>query len=327
MKRIGFLYWSPGLIGDFSTADPSWIWLVPLFKLLRRNGYEPCWLDPTTSVDGLSAATVSDVDLIFCYWRWQLPNTERYRPRNAAYDFQMKALNEAFEFQKPVIVFDGDLKIDLDQRFWLLSNGARLVMPAFYPLDGYETLFYPMVYPEGSYDPHGRHGIVYVGNNYERYDMALKYMSWPRSKRGAGTSDPHFTIYGNWMDPSPYRESPEQIAFDFPYAKFPGYLDQRDTIKTLSKARATVHIAKPEYADIGFIALRWFEAVAAGTPAFVPDEWHLPCPMHYTHDADSIAFELERSPGILAQQFEYQRSMIKLMTFTPWLRLFEEATR
>ena len=326
MKKVGFLYWSPGLIGDFSTADPSWIWLLPLFDLLKSNDIQPCWLDPSTEVEGLVKATVKEVDMIFCYWRWQLPDTERYRPRNEAYAFQMKALTEAFSSNTPVIVFDGDLKIDLEQHRWLLQSGARLVMPAFYPLEGYETLFYPMVYSEGSYDPTGRNGVVYIGNNYERYDMAVKYMSWPRySYKGMSKAmDPKFTIYGNWVDPSPYRESPEQVRADFPNALFPGYLDQRLVIETLAKAKATVHIAKPEYASIGFIALRWFEAVAAGTPAFVPVDWHLPCPMNYTYDADSIAFELQRGAAPMRKQFEYQRLMINLMTFVPWLRLFKE---
>lgn len=328
MKKVGFLYWSTKS-EDERAVDPAWIWMKPLFNVLRSIDIEPIWLDPSTTAEGLQNGHIDDVHMILCYWRWQLPDIERYRTRNAAYAFQMKALTEASWREIPVVVYDCDLMIDAKMRQFLLSDDVKLMMPAFYPYEGYETLHYPMVYHVGTKGEHKREGIVYVGNNYSRYDMARRYLNWPNGNCNEGqlrlplAEDPSFTIYGNWMDRSQFRESPEQVSSDFPNAKFPGLLDQNLTIDVLRKAKATVHIAKPEYADIGFIALRWFEAVAAGTPAFVPEEWHLPIEMPKAIDAYGISLELQFNPHVLEILLAKQRELVEPMSFDPWIAMFK----
>jgi hypothetical protein len=78
------------------------------------------------------------------------------------------------------------------------------------------------------------------------------------------------------MDPGPYREGYAQVLTDFPNTHFCGRLPQEDTIRKLSEALFTAHLFKPSYGPSGFITLRWAEAAAAGTPAFIPFEMNLP---------------------------------------------------
>lgn len=328
MKTVGWLYWD-ARSENKSATDPASIWTVPMWKQMAYNDIRSVWLDPSTNPDGLQYAKLEECDILFCYWRWELPNIDRYRTRNEAYAFQMKTLQEAFLLNIPVIVYDCDMMITIEQRFWLLSCGASIRIPAFFPYEGAKTLHYPMVYKIGERGEHKRVGISYVGNNYGRYDMARRYLNWPNGNCNEGqlrlplVEDPGFTIYGNWMDRSQFRESPEQVRSDFPNAKFPGLLDQNLTVDVLRKAKATVHIAKPEYANIGFIALRWFEAVAAGTPAFIPEEWNLPIEIPKAIDAYGISMDVQFNPNILDTLLMKQRELVEPMSFDPWIAMFK----
>jgi glycosyltransferase involved in cell wall biosynthesis len=111
--------------------------------------------------------------------------------------------------------------------------------------------------------------LVYIGNNYNRYEQAVMFLE------GFAKASPRVHVYGNWLEPNPERESPEKVKQDFPHVKFLGRLPQNQIIDVLSKARTTIHLFKPEYGAHGFIAPRWAEAAAAGVPAFVPSTFRV----------------------------------------------------
>lgn len=211
------------------------------------------------------------VDLIVLCWRWPMPD---YPARNCAYDRQLELLEMANLYQIPVLIHDEDMKSDavtvMESSYPRVKYKAT--QPAFYPADGYETLMFPYdITPTRDFVPHvnREYDVVYVGNNYERYEQSKQYFN-----KVAETL--RMDVWGNWLEPSSARESPIQVKSDMPNVRFHGRLSQEHVHGILSASKATVHLAKPTYCEHGFVTIRWAEAAKALTYADVPIDFQMP---------------------------------------------------
>ena len=111
----------------------------------------------------------------------------------------------------------------------------------------------------------------YVGNNYERDQMFLKYYSLPSGAlRGGGIQT---KVHGNWLQRSPERDSPESLVKRHPNIAFGQRASFQDSMRLLNGFICTVHITKPSYAEMGFASPRYLENIVVGTPALVPQEF------------------------------------------------------
>ena len=213
-------------------------------------------------------------DCIVLVWRWNMPG---YPQRCAAWERQNELLDYAYKHEVPVLIHDEDLQWDngvndpIDNLVEFKAAGIpmALTMPAFYPPKGYETLHFPYAFRDSVHDvwsPTRVYKRSYIGNNYGRYEQAKEWLARTECD-----------VWGNWMDPHPDRQSPENVKVTFgPKVTFHDRLDQRYVKQVLGRSISTVHLAKPDYCTYGFIALRWAEAAFAGCLAFVPDEYYLP---------------------------------------------------
>lgn len=281
--KVGYHGFHPGLAGDEKSSDPNHFWLRPLFDYLESEKHEIHFLGNQHSSLGYkqvaSDADQVKVDVGIFYWRWafgsKLVGDVRYHTRQNAWYRQWDLIRSFADRKIPMIIFNGDHKMTLTEIDQLQDMGALLVEPSVYPQLGFQTLHYPYVY-------HGRrvqraeqrlNHLIYVGNNYDRYTQAKRYLGFEGK---ADPRRPEIHIWGNWLEPSSLRQSPDQVLKDFPHVRFMGRSEQRDAIRLLSEAAATIHLAPAHYMKSGFIALRWQEAVAAKTPALLPAGWKLP---------------------------------------------------
>lgn len=106
--------------------------------------------------------------------------------------------------------------------------------------------------PETSFEP--EYDLVYIGNRYGREDQMDKFLE--------GLEDLDILVCGNWPD----REQEVTEKYDF---DFVGSTPHFATVPTLRLGRASFHVGKPDYNEIGMLTLRPFEAKAAGRPCFI----------------------------------------------------------
>lgn len=198
---------------------------------------------------------------------------ESYKERNKAYDNQMRLIELAGDANVPLLILDGDHKLTQDDITYIHSNAkATLVAPELSPREGFEQLFYP--------NPHELRNpminrmpffsdidLIYIGNNYERWDQWLEFVAKPAN---LGMK---VTCFGNWLEPHPDRHSPEEVKKAAPTIRFPGRISQDAVIPNYLVADTTAHLSKPSYCKTGFVTMRWAEAAAAGTFAFIPREF------------------------------------------------------
>lgn len=266
--------WEPAMVSENTAASSGGgMWMKFLFSKLTADGHNILWpvsakdkgIRPFSSkpVDYMKA--VADCDVAVFAWRWEMPD---YPERNELFTRQMEMIEAAFAIGKRVIVHDQDHMITSSQRDWLLASGAQIYEPAFAPFEGSQTLMFPYNF---SFGPTKRAStsadIVYVGNNYGRTAQIAQIIEGLELK---------VDFYGNWLERSPLRESPEAIKWLLPNVNFKGRLPQEKIAKVLGNAKATVHFCKPSYAKNGFVTIRWAEAADAGTMAFIPSGFALP---------------------------------------------------
>lgn len=277
---IGFHGWHPGLAGNNRSADPNDAWLVPLFQYLNKHRIRPVWLGQTHGVEseladqGYYADVKDKLSGIFMYYRWPMSDAERYWDRNQAVRDQKIIIKLATEDGIPVAVFDGDYQISPSEQAWMSERDVLLLAPALAPKPGFAQLFYPPIsgqYDEPKYPSRlvRRKSIIYIGNNYDRYDVVKHYFGFAADDKKA----PELALYGNWMFSNSNRQSVQQVLDDFPLVRFYDRVDRQNVVQILSEAGATIHFAKTDYFRTGFIALRWQEASIARTPALVPREY------------------------------------------------------
>lgn len=340
MKLIGLHAWEPALtVGNTSASSGGGTWMQFLIDSYFEAGHDVAWVtdgeEKAGSIETLSVEDATQVcDLIICFWRWQMP---AYPERNALYLEQKRLLELSVERNTRVVVYDGDHMIAPEDWDWLRHNNIHTFAPELAPRQGVTRLLYPNPYPIIEEpilsDWWKTRDLIYVGNNYGRFDQTVKFLS---SNRGM---NPTYSIelFGNWLDPHPERQSPEEVRAMLPNVEFSGRLPQQKLIETLNKAYYTVHLFKESYGPTGFVTMRWAEAAAAGALAFVPDDFFLPYEwadifkLHHlvVKDAKEMAASMSRFSRSYASHKEWYNGAIRAqanfvkryMTIEPWFKL------
>lgn len=331
--KIGWHTYEPGLWSDKPNSAGGSIWTKALMTHLIHSGHHIRWLGPQTILLGdleIGPSLPEDVDVIVFYWRWQM--SKSYKERNKAHVRQWAILNRCAKKGIPFLVIDGDHKMKKDDVLYIqkTTNGI-LTAPELAPRKGFERLIYPNSYPIR--DPRAfripffqENEMVYIGNNYERWTQWLEYIVAP-SNLGMET-----ICFGNWLEPHPDRQSPDEVKEVAPHIKFPGRLAQNSVIDQYLVHDCTVHLAKPSYCKTGFITMRWAEAAAGGCLGFIPEEFkHVPSELEHTvvgsgpelYERYRAMTEEEWFQLVHAQQ-EWVSSN---MTYKPWLDMINEAVR
>lgn len=272
--NIGWHSWSPGLTdptskGSTTSGDSAWI--SYLWKELEKLGHKIFWLgigkpSHITKLERKSFDDFQQLDLMIMYYRWPMPENSE---RQSEYETQQALMRRCKLADMPFIVLDGDHMITTQDALSILSQGGHICAPELAPYRKrlyVRSLMFPNPYElkTPSVMPSDRENIaMYVGNNYGRYQQTVSFLR-PISRRFK------VSVYGNWLEYSPNRETEDKIKDDMPLVNFRGRLDQRSIIERLAIAKFTIHLCKPSYEEVGFCTMRWAEAAAAGTPAFVP---------------------------------------------------------
>ena len=212
-----------------------------------------------------------ELDILFVEWRW--PTYKNSGPQKFEYDLDRQTeLLDYYHDRIPIIVWDTDLKMTQeDEERW-----PRMIVadPTFNPYTLSTTRvrlpfwsdFKPLFDAENDPIEFG-----YVGNNYEREAMFQKYYSdasVPLRHEGIQTK-----VWGNWLQRSPERESPEELIRCHPHIAFSDRVSFRESMTILNRFICTVHITKPSYATQGFCSPRYLENIVTNTPALVPEEF------------------------------------------------------
>jgi hypothetical protein len=236
------------------------------FSLTDRVWLSALWRETLSGMfEAGEMEIASEADVIILNWL--------HEEKTVSYQHQVELLDGAAKHGTPVLIFDqngsheegseNDPLVELSM-FESVGIPMKLTMPAFFPLERYETLHIPYPFERGRNKPFHTNRLYkrsYVGWKDERYGQALE---WYRGNE----SD----IWGNWLE-----ESPEQTLMDFEVG--PRFHDEcpQDKVQTvMQRSIATCHLGTPEQCSLGMLTLRYAEAAEAGCLAFVPWEMQLP---------------------------------------------------
>lgn len=211
--------------------------------------------------------TATEADVIVL--NWKKDGQEHYMD-------QQDLLESALMLGTPVLIFDqqggheenpveilDDPRIELDM-FNKSGVPMKLTMPAFFPLQDFDTLHIPYPFQRGRHKPFHTNRLYkrsYVGHSDERYGQALE---WFREIEG--------DLWGDWLE-----GSHEQTLIDFGVG--PRFHDvcPVDQVQTVyRRSIATVHLGTGQQMELGMLTLRYAEAAEAGCLAFTPWEMNLP---------------------------------------------------
>lgn len=305
-------------------------WSKFLFKALNEHDYNVHW---TTANDPKWKQTFEsmkkfDINMaIFC-WRWKFPDEPHFASRNMAYERQNAWINYCITNKIPFIVHDQDLKMLNSERAFITDNGGEIYTPSLFPAKGEGALHFPNPYHMRKPTYWSANQLIYVGNNYERMEQFTRLLQ-------GFSSHVSTRVFGNWLEPSNTRLSPERLKEAFPHIIFGERLNQDVVIDLLFNSRATVMLHKPEYGPRGFMTLRYAEAAAAGTVPFIPAEFILPSTYMTMFDEIRVHNSEEMTDKYMAltpkRRIEISEAFVtfvsKYQTFQPWLDIIERLAR
>lgn len=173
------------------------------------------------------------------------------------YERQIEVMKLALNWNIPVFV--------LDRNNWAqhisdsLQESCYLLRPYYqehpdWPesLQVYFPYFYRRDVPDIDLDP--EFDLVYIGNRYGREEQMDQFLD--------GLDELSILVCGNWPDR-------DQIVTENHDFTFVGSTPHFATIPTLQLGRASFHVGKPDYNEIGFLTLRPYEAKTARRPCFI----------------------------------------------------------
>jgi hypothetical protein len=330
--NILFHTWDPGLIDDKPNSAGGSLWIKYLWRELISEGHSILWAGAGKPIGTMSLEDFNDLgdciehtDVVVLFWRWLMD--KQYKDRNEARDQQARILMLATGLHKPVLVHDQDHKISSAEVEFLRSMGnVTLAAPEIAPRPGFRTLHFPNPYPIFR-DPWkdkvvflAENQLIYIGNNYERWTQFLEFIAKP-AESGLRT-----VVYGNWMEPGPNRQSPEEVRAAAPKVRFMGRLPQNQILDMLTTADATVQLAKDSYCDTGFITMRWCEAAAAATLSFVPQQFkHVPSGFEEAvvrdgHDLVMKYMKMQQYERVVKQQQKWVKENMRVDAWKSLLR-------
>lgn len=277
--NISWHTYEPGFVDNkVKSSAGGGAWMRRLFSAFSRADIEVFWMPagptPAETIAFDPSQDFGNIDVAVFAWRWQMP---AYPDRNQLYLDQVKYIQKMRLMGIPVLVHDQDHKISEPDRDQLVDMGVVIAEPSLLPFRGSRKLMFPNPYvgdqryrveehrvPFLSY-----YKLVYVGNNYGRFDQTVQFLR-PFSHRFPTK------LYGNWLEAHPDRESPEFVRANLPDVEFGLRIQQSQVIDALAEADTTIHLFKPSYGPCGFTTIRWAEAAAAQTPAFIPADFNMP---------------------------------------------------
>jgi hypothetical protein len=286
MTTLGYSYW--GFCEEHKDSSivesPDGGRLTrPIFvkELFKRDIEVICLQQKREAIplQGLQYSTgFPKLDVLFIEFRWSTyKNDTSHRQFKKKYyepdlDRQTEILNH-YVGRIPIVIWDTDLKIE-KHKFWKYGKNVILTEPSFFCKNkeaismpyftDYDLQLFNCITPKKQ--------IVYIGSNYERYWAVEKYFY----EHGKTLNDNGILIefYGNWLNFSPER--PEQEAKVKQYSEFITFHKRNkflDGMKILNESICTAHITKQEYCKYGLITPRYFESLASGCIAFIPEEF------------------------------------------------------
>ena len=281
--KIGLSYW--GFCEDYNasvianTPDGHRYGRPVLVDALTSRGHSVVALQQQREIVPYPSLTYDlgfpDLDVVFLEWRWPTyknSGPDRFEPDLSR---QTALLDYYHEQGVPVIAWDTDLKMtpEDEQRWPNMIIADPTFEPAEFILNRHRLPFWSDFKPVR--DPvEGSTEFGYIGNNYERDDMFMKYYSTPSlSLRPSGVQT---KVHGNWLQRSPERASPESLIQKHPSVAFGNRVGFKESMSLLGSFICTVHITKPRYAKQGFASPRYLENIITNTPALVPSEFLIP---------------------------------------------------
>lgn len=210
-----------------------------------------------------------DLDLLVVEWRWPTWKNDRthkdHKPDLFEPDWERQLeLMNIYEDKCPILVIDTDLKYNRGE--FIDSWNCKVVNYAIDNPDHF-LFFYNGIRNKKSM--YVNRNYVYVGANYERKDSFIKYYYNPSKLLGRKSH-----VWGNWLNPSPERETPEQILAMYGDAiEFHKRCSCPEHVKIYNESLCCTHIAKDEYYQKGMLTSRFIESCTFGLIAFVPSEF------------------------------------------------------
>ena len=215
------------------------------------------------------------MDILFFEWRWPTYKNSGSSKFEPDLDRQIALLDFYHGEGIPVIVWDTDLKMtpDDEKRWPNMIVADPTFEPENFIINRDRLPFWSDFVPlKDAVDSPVEFG--YIGNNYERDEMFMKYYSLPSTElRSSGIQT---KVHGNWLQRSPERVSPESLITRHPNIAFGPRVGFFESMDLLNSFICTVHITKPRYAKQGFASPRYLENIIMNTPALVPGEFLVP---------------------------------------------------
>jgi hypothetical protein len=229
--------------------------------------------------DGDTQTNLPELDVIFMEYRWSTWKNDRTHPDHRAdrYEPDLDRQNEILKHyhgKVPIIVWDTDLKItpEFEQQWPEVIIADPAVDPVTLTRKRVSLPFwtdFQELMP--AVEPYPIFG--YVGNNYERDREFQKfYFNVSPHARMMGVQ---VSMYGNWLQRSPERSSPESLISSYKDVAFNHRMGFYDSMAVMNKFIGTVHVSKQRYYETGFVSPRYFEALAVNCPALVPAPFKL----------------------------------------------------
>lgn len=288
--NIGYSYW--GFLGDYklgpdgkelSTPDGNAFYSWCIIKKLQELGHSVYLIMPDRDINGytlmgrklfnawlrderasayentLKCVNIKSLDFIIAEWRFKIEG-RNFGPDATQPDYyiQDKMLKEAKKNNIPVIVFDLDYKLAVDdineygiQSIIELGDKwqGKLCKRVEIPFDfRHINYFKPSMKTSGT---------VYVGNRYERDASVDKYLAKLRN----------CTVYGNW------EEAGRNSSSKWPNIKFCDRIPARQMRSAYENKTTTVLLAKDGYYRQGFMTARILEAIFYGVVPLFPEEF------------------------------------------------------
>jgi len=212
----------------------------------------------------LSERRFPELDLVLIEWRWPIPGRDTPEDRGKAWyqndlERQQAVLNY-YLGRVPVVVWDLDHKLTLEDECYLEHWGVRVIETAVRPVRGLlprfrvEPPFVTADLLQHDIDDHRPvYHLGYIGSRYER-DGTID--EWIRPITPLGTHRAKF--WGKW-------EPAGEVRQRWPGIKFEGRIGVRGFRDAYSRVAAVPLLAKESYYRCGFITPRPWEALLFGS--------------------------------------------------------------
>lgn len=223
-----------------------------------------------------------DIDILFCDWRWKTWKNDKVTRealgKNIDAPFEpdwqrQEALIGHYRDKCPIVLLDGDLKMKEEDELRYGDNVIicdPCVSPKFLVRKRHSLPWCSDFLNKIELKPSlSRYG--YIGNNYNRNVQFSKYYgdcAQILKEKGIDT-----TVWGNWLEKSPERQSPEEILKMYPHIQFEPRVAFSDIFEKINSCLAVTHITTDEYAKYGNITCRFAETIEGGAISLIPTEY------------------------------------------------------